>query len=114
MTPAGDAVWDQVSINMRDIEQRTIAVAVDAYLATEERRMTEGELRPTTLERLRYHLQSVLQLAAHGYFDLRKLTPAYAERLYDARRGAVDTHRNGLSVAKAFGACRRRSRSVEI
>jgi integrase/recombinase XerC len=88
----------------REIEQRTIAAAVEAYLAAQERRMIEGELRPSTLERIRYHLRSMLKLATKGHLDMRKLTPAYAERLYDDRTGAVDTHRNGLSVAKAFGA----------
>lgn len=87
----------------RDIEQRTIASAVEAYLAAEERRMSEGEVRQSTIERVRYHLHSMLKLGTQGHHDIRRLTPQYAERLYDERAGAVDTHRNGLSVARAFG-----------
>jgi integrase/recombinase XerC len=98
------AALERKASYQREIEQRTIAAAVEAYLATEERRMNEGELRPSTLERVRYHLRSTLRLETQGHHDLRKLTPAYAEQLYDARHGAVDTHRNGLSVAKSFGA----------
>ena len=83
---------------------RTFDDAVEAYLAAQERRVTEGELRPRTVERERYHLSSLLQLKRYRTLDIRRLTPRFAERLYDARRGAVDTHRNGLAVAKAFGA----------
>jgi len=98
------AALERKAAYQRSIEQRTIAAAVEAYLATEERRVIEHELAAKTLERNRYHLRSILRLATEGHRDLRKLTPAYAEELYDARTGAVDTHRNGLSVAKAFGA----------
>jgi hypothetical protein len=66
--------------------------------------LIEGEIRQSTLDRERYHLRATLKLAEHGPLDLRKLTPAFAGKLYDQRSGAVDTHRNGLSVAKAFGA----------
>lgn len=82
----------------------TIASAVAAYRAAQERRLSEGELRAGTVERDNYHLRSTLKLVDYGRLDLRKLTPAFAARLYDGRKGAVDTHRNGLSVAKAFGA----------
>lgn len=88
----------------REIQQLTIAAAVEAYLAAEERRMNEGEIRASSLTRTRYHLRAMLKLDTRGHFDLRKLTATYAERLYGERTGAVDTHRNGLSVAKAFGA----------
>lgn len=66
--------------------------------------MKERELRASTVERDRYHLRAMLKIKEHGQFDLRKLTPRFAGQLYDARAGAVDTHRNGLSVCKAFGA----------
>jgi hypothetical protein len=88
----------------REFTSRSIGAAVEAYLAAQERRLTEGEIRQSTLDRERYHLRATLKLAEHGPLDLRKLTPAFAGKLYDQRSGAVDTHRNGLSVAKAFGA----------
>lgn len=84
--------------------ERTISEAVEAYFVAQDRRVTEGELRPSTVERDRYHLRSQLKLAKHGQLELRRLTPELAKRLYDARVGAVDTHRNGLAVARAFGA----------
>jgi integrase len=85
-------------------EVRTIAAAVEAYLAAQEHRMSEGELRESTVTREGYHLRTTLKLVEHGQLDLRKLDAQLAAQLYDGRRGAVDTHRNGLSVAKAFGA----------
>jgi len=87
----------------RNAETRTIATAVDAYIASQEKRVTEGELRSSTVEREAFHLRKMLQLEAHGMLDLRRLTPKLAARLYDERAGAVDTHRNGLAVCKAFG-----------
>ena len=66
--------------------------------------MTEGELRTSTVEREGYHLRATLKLAEHNPLDLRKLNAKLAARLYDERAGAVNTHRNGLSVARAFGA----------
>ena len=83
---------------------RTFNDAVAAYIASQERRVKEGELRASTVEREGYHLRAMLQLERNGSLDIRRLTPRFADRLYDARSGAVDTHRNGLAVAKAFGA----------
>lgn len=88
----------------RDIAARTIGASVEAYLAAQERRVTEGEIRPSTIERDRYHLRSMLKLSENSDLELRRLTPTFGERLYEARTGAVDTHRNGLNVVRAFGA----------
>lgn len=85
-------------------EAHTVNTAVDAYLAMLDGRVKSGELRAATVERNGYHLRSMLQLDKRGDRDLRTLTPAMGARLYEERTGAVDTHRNGLSVAKAFGA----------
>lgn len=94
---------DFVAAFRKSAETRTIAVAVEAYLASQEKRVTEGELRTSTVEREAYHLRKMLALEQHGHLDLKRLTPKLAAQLYDARTGAVDTHRNGLSVCKAFG-----------
>jgi integrase len=85
-------------------QAHTVSSAVAAYLAALDGRVASGELKACTVERNGYHLRSVLQLAKNGDRDLRVLTPALAARLYEERTGAVDTHRNGLAVAKAFGA----------
>ena len=58
----------------RKIEQRTIAAAVEAYLAAEEQRMNEGEIPASSLERTRYHLRAMLRLDTQGHLDIRKLT----------------------------------------
>lgn len=89
---------------LRAIAGRTIAVAVEAYVSAQGRRVKERELREVTVDRERYHLRAMLKVKEHGQLDLRKLTPRLAVQFYDARAGAVDTHRNGLSVCKAFGA----------
>ena len=94
----------RISSFERDIATRTIGASVEAYLAAQERRVTEGEIRPSTIERDRYHLRSMLKLSENSGLELRRLTPAFGERLYEARTGAVDTHRNGLNVVRAFGA----------
>jgi integrase len=84
-------------------DERSIADAVAAYLAAAERRVTEGEIRRSTVEREEAHLHKMLQVDKHGMLDIRRLSPQLAEQLYDERTGAVDTHRNGLAVCKAFG-----------
>jgi integrase len=86
----------------REFTSRTIRVAVDAYVAAQDRRVIEGEIRAVTIEREGYHLRKMLKLKEHGQLDLRKLTPKLAAKLYDERAGAVDSHRNGLNVVKAF------------
>jgi integrase len=80
-----------------------VSSAVDAYLVMLDRRAASGELKACTVERNGYHLRSLLQLDKHGDRDLRTLTPTAGARLYEERTGAVDTHRNGLAVAKSFG-----------
>jgi integrase len=85
-------------------DERSICDAVAAYIAAQERRVTEGELQANTVERDGYHLRSLLQLVKYGSLDIRRLTPRLGEQLYDERIGAVDTHRNGLAVCKTFGA----------
>lgn len=94
---------DFVAAFRRNAETRTIDVAVAAYIASQEKRVSEGELRTSTVERESYHLRKMLALENNGMLDLKRLTPKLAAQLYDARCGAVDTHRNGLSVCKAFG-----------
>lgn len=94
---------DVVAAFRRNAETRTIEVAVSAYIASQEKRIIEGELRASTVEREGYHLRHMLKLHTNGALDLHRLTPKLAERLYDERSGAVDTHRNGLSVCRAFG-----------
>lgn len=101
---AVDAVAAARSAIGKLADERSIADAVAAYLAAQGRRVTEGELRESTVERDGFHLRSMLKLDRHGMLDIRRLTPRLAEQLYDDRSGAVDTHRNGLAVAKAFGA----------
>lgn len=85
-------------------EAHTVTSAVDAYLAMLDGRVKAGELKACTVERNGYHLRSLLQLDERGARDLRTLTPTAGARLYEERTGAVDTHRNGLAVAKSFGA----------
>lgn len=87
----------------RNAETRTIAVAVEAYIAAQQKRVTERELRTSTVDREEYHLRKMLDLDRNGHLDLKRLNPKFAEKLYDARSGAVDTHRNALKVCKAFG-----------
>lgn len=94
---------EAIAIFRRNADTRTLSVAVDAYVAAQEKRVTELELRESTVEREGYHLRKMLALEVNGVIDLRKLTAKLAQRLYDDRAGAVDTHRNGLSVCKAFG-----------
>jgi integrase len=97
------AALDYVATIRRNAETRTLDVAVSAYVASQKKRVTEEELRTSTVEREEYHLRAMLKLDDNGSTDLRKLTTKLARRLYDERAGAVDTHRNGLSVCKAFG-----------
>lgn len=94
---------DVIAAFRKNAETRTIQVAVDAYIASQEKRVTEGELRAVTVEREAYHLRKMLQLDRHGMLDLKRLTAKLAAQLYDERAGAVDTHRNALAVCKAFG-----------
>lgn len=88
----------------KNIQARTVGSAVADYLAAQQRRIDEHEVKACTVERIDYHLHQILKLTDHAGLDLRKATPAWGAKLYNARRGAVDTHRNGLSVAKAWGA----------
>jgi len=94
---------DFIAAFRKNAETRTIDVAVAAFLASQERRVSEGELRTSTVERQRYHLRQLLSLETNGMLDLKRLTPKLAAQLYDARTGAVDTHRNALSTCRAFG-----------
>lgn len=98
------AANDAIAIFRKNAETRTLQVAVDAYIAGQKKRVTEGELRVSTVEREAFHLRKMLKLDdENGHLDLKRLTPKLAARLYDERVGAVDTHRNGLAVCKAFG-----------
>lgn len=75
--------------------------AADAY----ERACLDRGLRTSTVTRARYHLERVLGLAANGQRPVTWLTTAKAKSLYlESLSGAsVDTGRNGLAAAKAFG-----------
>jgi integrase len=82
--------------------------AVDAYEVWQR----ERGLASTTITRDRAHLDKLLALARHGGRMLVWLTPARAAKLYESMRTAptrlgkapaVDSHRNGLAVGKAFG-----------
>lgn len=94
---------DFIAAFRRNAETRTIDVAVSAYIASQEKRVSEEEIRASTVERQEYHLRQLLDLENNGMLDLKRLTPRLAAQLYDARTGAVDTHRNALSTCKAFG-----------
>lgn len=87
----------------RNNEARTVSQAVAEYLERRDEMVASGEIRQPTVDRDRFHLRSMLKLDDHGDRDLRVLTPALGARLYEDRTGAVDTHRNGLAVARAFG-----------
>lgn len=78
-----------------------MTIAVDAY----EVSMRERGLAAVTIQRARYHLETLLALLANGHRALTWLTPRRAGELYAAARAryAVDTHRNALAVARSFG-----------
>jgi integrase len=82
-------------------EGRTVSDAVDTFIAAE----TARGLKTSTTDRQRFHLRRILQLNANGHRAITWLTPTVASRLYlEAQRGAVDTHRGALAVARQFGA----------
>lgn len=82
-------------------DTRTIASTVEEYTAS----LRARGLRETTVTRAEHHLDRVLQLDERGHEPLRALDAELAARLYvDLQAGrAVDTHRNGLAAARAFG-----------
>jgi integrase len=67
--------------------------------------MRERGLATETVDRARAHLETMLELPVNGHRPLTWLTTARAAALYEAvrKRYAVDTHRNGLAVARSFG-----------
>lgn len=88
------------------IEGRTVSKALDAY----EVSLRERELAGVTIARTRAHLDALL--AAGGGRPLSWLTPRRAADLYTRYRStetrygrapSVDTHRNALAAARAFG-----------
>lgn len=83
------------------LEAITVRHAVDAYL---EHQRARG-LRSTTITRERYALGAILDMEHRGDDLVRSITPKVGAALYAAlqTRSAVDTHRNTLSVAKAWG-----------
>jgi integrase len=83
------------------IDARTIQTATDAYL----QHLRHRKLRSSTVTRQDYHLRLMLHLSANGPRKIRWLKPARAVELYDRAQvvAAVDTHRNALATAKAFG-----------
>jgi integrase len=82
-------------------EGRTVRSSVDGHLAA----MRNRGLRSSTIERANDHLCRILQLDRIGHKPVRFVTAAKAEELYDQTQAgaAVDTHRNALSAAKAWG-----------
>lgn len=78
-----------------------MSFALDTY----EVSMRERGLAGSTITRARYHLDQLLASASNGGRMLSWLTPRRAAELYAKVRigAAVDTHRNTLSVGKAFG-----------
>lgn len=95
------AAENEIRIGREQAETRTLKVTVDAFVAAE----TARGLRSTTTERQTYHLKRILQLNANGHRLLSWLTPMVAARLYlESQRGAVDTQRGGLAVARQWAA----------
>lgn len=91
-------------IALRKIEGRTVSAAVREYKDHLDARVTGKEISQAHADREHYHLRRILQLARQGGRELRLLTPSWAETLYaESRKGPVDTQRNGLGAAKAFG-----------
>lgn len=99
-----DTARQFIAITQKQIESRTLSWAVTQYIASHTARVAEREITQMAVDRYEFHLRKTLKLSENGGLDLRRLTPNFARKLYDQRGGAVDTHRNGLSVAKAFGA----------
>lgn len=98
---------------LKQIEGRTVSDAVQAYLVS----LRDRGLRSSTVVRDEYHLRGFFQLddftddkrvpfaRTGGYLD--DLRPKKCEELYTALRTGerkIETHRNALVGAKAFGA----------
>lgn len=84
-----------------EAEGRTVSATVDLWLKSKRDR----NLKAVTVTRAEYHLRKILRLDDNGRRQLRWLTPTRGAELYEqAQAGAaVDTHRNALAEAKAFG-----------
>jgi integrase len=100
------------TVLIKEIEGRTVSDAVQEFVV--EKR--ERGLRPGTVKRDEFHLRAFFQLdgevdgIAMPYAEsggmLEELRPRRCEELYRdlTKQFAVDTHRNALATAKAFGA----------
>lgn len=89
----------------RDGDPRTIDQAVDAYLKDLRDRGVKASSEKTHWYRLRAFFNlGTIETNSGG--PLSRLTPERAQAFYDdlRARSAVDTHRNCLTLAKAFGA----------
>jgi integrase len=96
---------------IKQIEGRTVSDAVQEFVVAKR----ERGLRSGTVKRDEFHLRAFFQLdgevdgIAMPYAEsggmLEDLRPRTCEELYRAltQRFAVDTHRNALATAKAFG-----------
>jgi integrase len=75
--------------------------AVDAYEVWQRERGLAG----SSIARTRDHLRAILKLDGNGHRPLRWVTPKRAAEFYEAAQPnrAVDTHRNELGCAKAWG-----------
>ncbi len=88
----------------RDCEPRTIDEAVTAYLD----HLRDTGVKATSAKTHWYRLRSFFALGTietNSGGPLNRLTPERSKAFYDAMRAttAVDTHRNCLTLAKAFG-----------
>lgn len=89
---------------VKEHDSRTVDEAVTAYLA----HLRETGVKATTVKTHWYRLRAFFALGTietNSGGPLGQLTPERAQAFYDALRKttAVDTHRNCLTLAKAFG-----------
>lgn len=88
----------------KECDPRTVDEAVSAYLA----HLRDTGIKATSVKTHWYRLRAFFHLGTietNSGGPLSHLTPEHAQALYDAMRktSAVDTHRNCLTLAKAFG-----------
>jgi integrase len=81
--------------------ERTVRGAIEAYV----KHQRDRGLRKTTTDREEAHLHAMLRSDVNGERRLGWVTPKRSASLYDQAQKdmAVDTHRNGLMVVRAWG-----------
>jgi integrase len=88
------------ALHIKTSGARSIRSAVTDYLKA----CADRGLAPPSIERIEYHLASILDLEANGDRPLTWLKNRGSDLYETARAGhATDTHRNALSNGKAFG-----------